>query len=227
MNGKKLLLAGLSATLLLGGAAQVALAASHDDDGGRRHHHHGRWHRPHISPEVLYVRMLKEFGNPGDTKLTKDEVKAGVDKIFDQIDVNHDGEITPGEYRAYRQEQMKQWRAEQAKADGDQAQNGQAQGGDQAQSNQAQGNQAPDDQAPADQAQNDNDNDKGGEGHRHHRPYGRFMHEAMIFRFADTDQSGQISKKEAEDAMSKVFDRLDRNHDGVVNLDDMPGRPLL
>ncbi|OED00267.1 MULTISPECIES: calcium-binding protein [unclassified Rhizobium] len=231
MNGKKLLLAGLSATLLLGGAAQVALAASHDGDRGGRHHH-GRWHRPHISPEVLYVRMLKEFGNPGDTKLTKDEVKAGVDKIFDQIDVNHDGEITPGEYRAYRQEQMKQWRAEHAKADDNQAQNGQAPGGDQApgnqtQDNQAQSNQAPADQSKSDQAQNDNDNDKGGEGHRHHRPHGRFMHEAMVFRFADTDQSGQISKKEAEDAMNKVFDRLDRNHDGVVNLDDMPGRPLL
>ncbi|GAC1041480.1 EF-hand domain-containing protein [Rhizobium sp. No.120] len=220
MNGKKLLLAGLSATLLLGGAAQVALAASHGGDrGGRHHHHEGRWHRPHFSPEVLYVRMLKEFGNPGDTKLTKDEVKAGVDKIFDKVDVDHDGEITPGEYRAYRQEQMKQWQAEHAKADGDQAPNGQAQ------SNQAQDNQAQDNQAPADQAKNDNDT--GGEGHRHHRPHGRFMHEAMIFRFADTDQSGQISKKEAEDAMNKVFDRLDRNHDGVVNLDDMPGRPLL
>ncbi len=237
MNGKKLLLAGLSATLLLSGAAQVALAASHDGDGGGRHHH-GRWHRPHFSPEVLYVRMLKEFGNPGDTKLTKDEVKAGVDKIFDQIDVNHDGEITPGEYRAYRQEQIKQWRAEHAKADGDQTQTAQPQGGDQAQGNQAQGDQAPADQSKSDQskndqAQNDNDNGNGGEGHRHHRPHGRFMHEggfmrgAMIFRFADTDQSGQISKKEAEDAMNKLFDRLDRNHDGVVNLDDMPGRPLL
>ncbi|MBN8950017.1 MULTISPECIES: EF-hand domain-containing protein [unclassified Rhizobium] len=246
MNGKKLLLAGLSATLLLGGAAQMALAAQHDGEGWGRHHHHyhqGRWHRPHFSPAVLYVRMLKEFGNPGDTKLTRDEVKAGVDKIFDQIDVNHDGEITPGEYRAYRQEQMKQWRAEHAKANGDQTQNGQAQGGDQAQANQAQNNQAsanqaqpnqaPADQSKSDQAQNDNDNDKGGDGHRHHGPHGRFMHEggfmrgAMIFRFADTDQSGQISKKEAEDAMNKIFDRLDRNHDGVVNLDDIQVRPLL
>jgi Ca2+-binding EF-hand superfamily protein len=242
MNGKKLLLAGLSATLLLGGAAQVALAASHDGYGEGRHHH-GRWHRPHVSPEVLYVRMLKEFGNPGDTKLTKDEVKAGVDKIFDQIDVNHDGEITPGEYRAYRQERLKEWKAERAKANGDQAQNGQAQGGGQAQndqapgsqapSNQAQDNQAPADQSKSDQAQNDNDNDKGGEGHRHHGAHGRFMHEggfmrgAMVFRFADTDESGQISKKEAEDAVNKLFDRLDRNHDGVVNLDDMPSRPLL
>lgn len=233
MNGKKLLLTGLSATLLLGGVAQVAFAAPHDGDGwsGRHHgHHQGRWHRPHFSPEVLYVRMLKEFGNPGDTKLTKDEVKTGVDKIFDQIDVNHDGQITPGEYKTYRQAQMKQWRAEHAKTDGDQAQNAQPQG-DQAQNNQAPADQSKADQAKGDQAQNDDN--KGGDGNRHHGARGRFMHEAgfmrgaMIFRFADTDQSGQISKKEAEDAMNKLFDRLDRNHDGVVNLDDMPGRPLL
>ncbi|TIX92149.1 EF-hand domain-containing protein [Rhizobium sp. P44RR-XXIV] len=234
MNGKKLLLTGLSATLLLGAVAQVALAAPHDgnDWGGRHHgHHQGRWHRPHFSPEVLYVRMLKEFGNPGDTKLTKDEVKAGVDKIFDQIDVNHDGQITPGEYKTYRQAQIKQWKAEHAKADGDQTQNAQPQA-NQAQGDQAQNSQAPAaDQSKGDQAQNDDN--KGDNGNRHHRPHGRFAHEggfmrgAMIFRFADTDQSGQISKKEAEDAMNKLFDRLDRNHDGVVNLDDMPGRPLL
>ncbi len=224
MNGKKLLLAGLSATLLLGGAAQVALAASHDGNGWGGSHH-GRWHRPHFSPEVLYVRMLKEFGNPGDMKLTKDEVKAGVDKIFDQIDVNHDGQITPGEYRAYRKEQIKQWKAQHAKADGDKAQNGQPQG------DQAQNSQAPADQSKTDQAQNDDN--KGGDGNRHHRPHGRFMHEggfmrgAMIFRFADKDENGQISKQEAEDAAAKLFDRLDRNHDGVVTLDDMPSRPLL
>ena len=60
--------------------------------------------------------MLKQFGQPGDTKVTKDEVKAGVDKIFDQIDTNHDGEITPGELRAYRQERVKEWKAAHAKA---------------------------------------------------------------------------------------------------------------
>ncbi|ENN86369.1 calcium-binding protein EF-hand-containing protein [Rhizobium freirei PRF 81] len=207
MNGKKLLLAGLSAALLVGAAAQVSFAAQGDE--ARDGQHGGRWHGPRFSPEVVYVRMLKQFGQPGDTKVTRDEVKAGVDKVFDQIDTNHDGEITPGELRAYRQERIKEWKAERAKADGDQAQN---------------------DQTKGDQAQAD---DNGDNGPRHHRPHGRFMHEAgfmrgmMLFHRIDKDENGQISKQEAEDAANKLFDRMDRNHDGVISLDDMPNRPLL
>lgn len=207
MNGKKILLAGLSAALLVGAAAQASFAAQGDEARGG--HHGGRWHGPRFSPEVVYVRMLKQFGQPGDTKVTKDEVKAGVDKIFDQIDTNHDGEITPGELRAYRQERVKEWKAAHAKANDDQAQN---------------------DQAKGDQAEND---DKGGNGPRHHGPHGRFMHEAglmrgmMLFHRIDKDENGQISKQEAEDAANKFFDRMDRNHDGVISLDDMPDHPLL
>lgn len=207
MNGKKILLAGLSAALLVGAAAQASFAAQGDEARGG--HHGGRWHGPRFSPEVVYVRMLKQFGQPGDTKVTKDEVKAGVDKIFDQIDTNHDGEITPGELRAYRQERVKEWKAAHAKANDDQAQN---------------------DQAKGDQAENDN---KGGNGPRHHGPHGRFMHEAglvrgmMLFHRIDKDENGQISKQEAEDAANKFFDRMDRNHDGVISLDDMPDHPLL
>ncbi|NEI68398.1 calcium-binding protein [Rhizobium lusitanum] len=210
MNGKKILLAGLSAALLVGAAAQASFAAQDEANGG---HHGGRWHGPRFSPEIVYVRMLKQFGQPGDTKITRDEVKAGVDKIFDQIDTNHDGEITPGELRAYRQERFKEWKAEHAKAKDDQ--------GD---------NQAQNDQSKGDQAQADN---KGNHGQRHHRPHGRFMHEAglmrgmMIFHRIDKDENGQISKQEAEDAANKFFDRMDRNHDGVISLDDMPNRPLL
>lgn len=207
MNGKKLLLAGLSAALLVGAAAQVSFAAQRGHDG-----RDGR-DGPRFSPEIAYVRMLKQFGQPGDTKITKDEVKAGVDKIFDQIDTNHDGEITPGEVRAYRQERIKEWKAAHAKANDDQA-----------------NNQAQNDQTKGDQAQND---DKGDNGSRHHGHHGRFMHEAglmrgmMLFHRIDKDENGQISKQEAEDAASKFFDRMDRNHDGVISLDDMPDRPLL
>lgn len=210
MNGKKILLAGLSAALLVGAGAQATFAAQGDEARGG---HGGRWHGPHFSPEIVYVRMLKQFGQPCDTKVTKDEVKAGVDKIFDQIDTNHDGELTPGEVRAYRQERIKEWKAAHAKANDDQG-----------------NNQAQNDQAKGDQAQNDN---KGDNGPRHHGPHGRFMHEAglmrgmMLFHRIDKDENGQISKQEAEDAASKFFDRMDRNHDGVISLDDMPDRPLL
>ncbi|TXH83042.1 MAG: calcium-binding protein [Rhizobium sp.] len=211
MNGKKFLLAGLSAALLVGAAAQASFAAQGE---ARSAHHGGHWHGPRFSPEIVYVRMLKQFGQLGDTKVTRDEVKTGVDKIFDQIDTNHDGEITPGELRAYRQERIKEWKAEHAKADSDQAKT----------------DQAKTDQTKGDQADADN---KGNGGPRHHRQHGRFMHEAalmrgmMIFHRIDKDENGQISKQEAEDAANKLFDRMDRNHDGVISLDDMPNRPLL
>ncbi|MBB4567480.1 EF-hand domain-containing protein [Rhizobium leucaenae] len=218
MNGKKLLLAGLSATLLVGAAVQASFAAPQGNDGMGGPG--GRWHRPGFSPEVAYVRMLKQFDTNGDMKISKDEVKAGVDKIFDEIDTNKDGQITPGELRAYRKERVKQWKAEHAKS-----------ADEQAQSNQDKGDQGKGDQTQGDQAQND-DNQDGGM-HRGHHPHGRFMHEAammrttLLFQRVDTDENGQISKQEAEDAANKLFDRMDRNHDGVISLDDMPNRPLL
>ena len=205
MNGKKLFLAGLSATLLVGAAVQASFAAPQGNDG-MGGGHGGRWHRPGFSPEVAYVRMLKQFDTNGDMKISKDELKAGVDKIFDQIDTNKDGEITPAEVKAYRQERIKEWRAERAKAKGDDTKNDQAQAGD----------------------------NKGGKGqHRGHNPHARFVREAalvrgmLMFHRIDTDGNGQISKAEAEAAADKFFDRMDRNHDGVISLDDMPNRPLL
>ncbi|MFS8111373.1 EF-hand domain-containing protein [Rhizobium jaguaris] len=207
MNGKKLLLAGLSATLLVGAAVQASFAAPQGNDGMGGPG--GRWHRPGFSPEVAYVRMLKQFDTNGDMKISKDELKAGVDKIFDQIDTNKDGQITPAEVKAYRQERIKEWRAERAKAKGD---NGQT------------------DQAQAD----DNKGDQADKGEHHgHNPRDRFVREAalvrgmLMFHRIDTDGNGQISKQEAEDAANKFFDRMDRNHDGVISLDDMPNRPLL
>ncbi|MDE1997207.1 MAG: EF-hand domain-containing protein [Rhizobiaceae bacterium] len=212
MNGKKLLLVGLSATLLAGGAVQASFAAA-QGQGGTNWHHGGRHGGgPRIPPEVAYVRMLKQFNTNGDMKISKDEMKAGVDKIFDEIDTNKDGQITPGELRAYHEARVKQWRAEHAKANGDDAAKTDQSG----------------DQAKAD--------DQGGKGQHHgHRPGGpraHFMREAflirgmLMFHRIDTDENGQISKQEAEAAADKFFDRMDRNHDGVISLDDMPDRPL-
>ncbi|MDL2399107.1 calcium-binding protein [Rhizobium mayense] len=208
MYTKKLLLAALSATLLVGAAAQASFAAPQGNDGMGGPG--GRWHRPHFSPEVAYVRMLKQFDTNGDMKITKDELKAGVDKIFDQIDTNKDGQITPAEIKAYRQERIKEWRAERAKAKGDDNKTDQAQAGD-----------------------NKGDNNDDRSEHRRHDPRTHFVREAalirgmLMFHRIDTDGNGQISKQEAEDAANKFFDRMDRNHDGVISLDDMPNRPLL
>ncbi|MGO4438709.1 EF-hand domain-containing protein [Rhizobium sp. RAF56] len=201
MNSKKLLLAGLSCTLLIGAAATASFAAPGGPPPG-----HGHPHRPRVQPEVLYIRMLKEFDANGDMKITKEEVSVGIDKIFDEVDTNKDGEITPGELRAYHDTRVQAWRDAHKKTDDAKA----------------------DDTQSQDRAQNSDQGDRKGGGPRGHwmQP-ARVMRAAMIFHRVDKDESGQISKQEAEDAANRMFDRLDRNKDGVITLDDMPDRPFL
>jgi hypothetical protein len=208
MNGKKILITAMSATLLLGGAAAAVAAGGHHMGGPRGHH------RPGIPPEILFVRMLQQFDTNGDMKISKDEATAGVDKIFAAIDTNNDGSITPGEFRTYRQAQMKAMWEEHKKeweANKDAAK--------------------PDDKAkPDDQADKDgkpHHGDHGPRGEHGMGPHGPGMMGQMLFHRVDTDENGQISKAEAEAAMAKLFDHLDRNHDGFIALDDMPKAPLL
>ncbi|TCR90905.1 calcium-binding protein [Rhizobium sp. BK376] len=214
MNGKKILIAALSSTLLVGAAATATLAATGDNHGKMGHHgkmHQGRqgWHRMGPPPEVIFIRMVKEFDTNGDFKVSKEEFTTGIDKIYDQIDANHDGQVTPAELKTYRQDKMKAWRDAHKN---DTAQNDQ--NGDQ--------NGKPGD---GDQARPEHGR------HGGHGPRGSWMREArmmevMMFARVDTDGSGQISKAEAEAFANKIFDRMDRNHDGVISIDDMPDRPF-
>ena len=216
MNGKKILITAMTASLLLGGAA-AALAAGHHHMGGPRGPH-----RPGMPPEILFVRMLQQFDTNGDMKISKDEATAGVDKIFAAIDTNNDGSITPGEFRTYREAQMKAMWEEHKK---------------EWEANKDKDAPKPDDQAKADEQAG---KDQGGKQHHHgdHGPggprgehgwrqHGGGMMGQMLFHRVDTDENGQISKAEAEAAMDKLFNRLDRNHDGFIALDDMPKMPLL
>jgi Ca2+-binding EF-hand superfamily protein len=232
MNGKKILITALSSTLLVGAVATATLAATGDDNARMGHHHgrmhHGRdgrtaWHPMGPPPEVIFIRMVKQFDTNGDFKISKEEFTAGVDKIFDQIDTNHDGQVTPAELRTYRQDKIKAWREQHQKdmAQNDGPQNNGTQNNDQSANK-------PDD---GDQAQNQNE----GPHHARHGegrgPRGHWMREArmmqmMMFARVDTDGSGQISKAEAEAFGTKIFDRMDRNHDGVISIDDMPDRPF-
>ena len=52
------------------------------------------------------------------------------------------------------------------------------------------------------------------------------MAAAALIRFVDTDENGQISKDEAANAATKLFERMDRNKDGVISIDDIPSQPL-
>ncbi|WFR95642.1 EF-hand domain-containing protein [Rhizobium tumorigenes] len=203
MIGKKILITAMSATLLLGGAAATFAANGH---------HMGGRHGARVPPEVIFVRMLQQFDTNGDMKISKDEATAGADKLFDAIDTNKDGSITPGEYREYRETQMKAMWEERKKMMEDNK-----------------------DKAKPDEAMNDDEGGKPprdskdgprGEG-RHGKGMRGGMMGEMLFKRIDTDQNGQISKAEAEAAMAKLFDRMDRNHDGFIALDDMPKMPLL
>lgn len=204
MNGKKILITAMSASLLLGGAA-AAFAATGP------HGPHGR-HGPGIPPEVVFVRMLQQFDTNGDFKISKDEATAGVDKIFAAVDTNNDGSVTPGEFRDYRKAQMKAMWEERKKA------------------------MEADKDAPKPDDQADNDDKDGKKPHHGDHgdrgPHGKGRHGPgmmgdMLFHRVDTDQNGQISKAEAEAAIAKMFDRMDRNHDGFIALDDLPKMPLL
>ena len=213
MNGKKILITAMSAALLLGGSAAAFAANGH-------HGPHGR-HGPRMPPEVLFVRMLQQFDTNGDFKISKDEATAGADKIFAAIDTNNDGSVTPGEFRTYRKAQMKAMWEEHKKMMEDNKDKPKPD--DQAKS---------DDNAMGDDMPMNDDKDGKWPQHGERGPHGKGMRGPgmmgeMLFHRVDTDENGQISKAEAEAAMTKLFDRMDRNHDGFVALDDLPKMPLL
>ncbi|TCL72234.1 EF-hand domain-containing protein [Rhizobium sp. BK251] len=199
MNRNKVLLATVSAALLLGASYETGFAAP-----GHWHDNHGR--RAEFVREIIFVRMLKQFDTDHDSKITRDEAKAGIDKVFDVVDTNKDGSVTPGELRNYLEAQM-QMRREQHENMA-QSDNG-AQPG--ANGDTASGNAQP---ARA-------------EARERWMQRAVAMRVSMIIRRADTDENGQVSKQEAEAAMNKLFDRMDTNKDGVISIDDMPDHPFL
>ncbi|MBB4009467.1 hypothetical protein BJF91_07100 [Allorhizobium taibaishanense] len=77
----------------------------------------------------------------------------------------------------------------------------------------------------------DGDGMRGPHGpHDRHKMMARMMEMAgpmRMFEKIDTDENGQISKAEADAALDKLFDRLDKNKDGFISADDFPAAPPL
>lgn len=191
---RKLTLAALSATMIAGSFAGIAMAKEHKDRPV-----------PPMARPAIFVFMLKNFDTNKDGKITADEAKAGADTMFAAIDTDKDGSITPKEMRAYHKAKMESMRAAmKAKAD----------------------DKAGDDMGPP-------DGDEGPDGapppkhgwHKGHhgKGHGRGMMGPGMMRFLDTDENGQVSKEEAENAAAKLLKQMDTNGDGVVSIDDFPG----
>lgn len=209
MYRNRLILAALSSALILGTAAGTSFAAPGDRPDNPRRHAMMGGPRGAAFREITFVRMLKQFDTNKDGQISKQEGTDGTDKIFNAIDTNNDGSLTPGEIRTYRQAQVKAMR--------DQRRQGADTGTDDAASA------APETADNGDQARPDRpDRD----GRRWMRHGGRFMQASMMMRRIDSDENGQVSKQEATAAADKLFTRMDRNKDGVISIDDMPDRPF-
>jgi hypothetical protein len=205
MYRNKLVLAALSSILVVGATAGTSFAAPGDRPDRPRPHAMMGGPRGAAFREIVFVRMLKQFDENKDGKISKEEATDGLDKVFTAIDSNNDGSLTPGEIRQYRQ-------AERAKH---KTQNGETG--------------ATDNTAPAAPQTADNGNQsrpQHREGRRWMRHGGNLMLASMMRRI-DTDENGQISKAEATAAFDRFFTRMDRNKDGYISIDDMPDQPLL
>lgn len=94
MNRKQFTVSALAATLALGAAATPSLAR---DMRGQ-------------APERGFIYLLKTSDANKDGKITEDEVVAFQDGRFEEIDVNGDGVITPGEFADFRKAERQAFR---------------------------------------------------------------------------------------------------------------------
>lgn len=197
MTTKKITLTALGAALILGSTAAASFAAPRD-------------RQPPMPREALFIHLLKVADTDKDGKISKAEFEARQDGLFTEVDKDKDGSITPKEMREYRKAKMEAFRAanprpERADAD------------------------APKDKKHEEHAMNDAR--RHGEDRHGAKGWGEGRHGGkgagfMLIRMADKDENGQLSKAEATDAGAKLFERLDRNKDGVISIDDMPDRPF-
>ncbi len=147
--------------------------------------------------------LLKVADTNKDGKITKEEFAARQDALFAEIDKDKDGSITPKEMREYRQAKMEAFRAAHPRPEAADAKAGEGKGPEGKRAEREHG---------------------GRQGWGKHGGKGGAF---AMMRMADTDENGQVSKAEFTATGEKMFERLDRNKDGVISIDDMPDRPFL
>ena len=200
MTTRKIALSALGAALVLSTAATASFAAP-----GK-----GAKDRMPIRQEAAFVHLLKVADTNKDGKISKEEFAARQDALFTEIDKDKDGSITPKEMREYRQAKMEAFRAANPRPEREDAK-------------------AEDGKAPeGKRAERHADREHGGRpGHQGWGKHGGKGAGLGMLRWADTDENSQVSKAEFTAAGEKMFERLDKNKDGVISIDDMPDRPFL
>lgn len=203
MKTKNVVLATLATALLVGAAAPASFAApgrgAHDGPGRRG-----------MMQEMMFVRLLKTADTNKDAKITKEEVTARQDALFTEIDADKDGNLIPGELRAFRKAKIEEFRKDNPRPE-------RAERREQREERRQQ------------MAEN-GERDRGDREDRRHGHrwggHGPRMGGIHLIRRADTDENGQFSQAEVTAAVDKLFTRMDRNKDGVISIDDMPDRPF-
>ncbi len=209
MTTRKIALSAVAAALLVSTAATASFAAPGKGHGDRMP----------VRQEAAFVHLLKVADTNKDGKISKEEFAARQDAMFIEIDADKDAAITPKEMREYRKAKMEAFRAANPRPEREDAEAQQINGPD--------GN-GPKDKGPeGKRAEKHAEREHGGRfGHQGWGKHGKGGGLGMI-RFADTDENGQVSKAEFTAVGEKMFERLDRNKDGVISIDDMPDRPFL
>lgn len=221
MTLKRTALAAMAATFLVGAMAPASFAAPGPGKDGPGP-------RGGMMQELIFVKLLKDADTNKDGKITKEEVAAWETKMFEAADANKDGNLTPGEMRQYQKARMEAFR-EQRKAE--RAENAPPKPADTAKGPDApptgpdgKPGHGPKHGGPDKMA--DGERGHGRDGWGGHGKGKGMMGGAALIRFVDTDENGQISKDEAANASTKLFERMDRNKDGVISIDDIPSQPL-
>lgn len=204
MTTRKIAISAICTALVIGATATATLARPHG--GG-----------PGMMQGQAFVRLLKLADADKNGQVTKAEFTTARDALFTAIDADKDGSITPKEFGEYRKAKFEEFRKANPRPE------------------------AGEDGRPEDGKRGDGprhgDGQKHGDGPRHadrdgpgkgkdHGKGWRKGHDRGFLNMLDTDGNGQVSKAEFDAGADRLFERMDRNKDGVINIDDIPDRPF-